>query len=55
MTAVIFALKTRHACRKGERVETGSTHVQSNIYLPSAMTPEAYPRMLGVTPSSAVE
>ncbi|MEO0487543.1 MAG: hypothetical protein AAF092_16690 [Pseudomonadota bacterium] len=50
VTAVIFALKARHAYREGEAPEGGSTNVQVNINLPSAMTPEEYQRMVDVTP-----
>jgi len=50
VTAVIFALKARPAYREGEAPEGGSTNVQVNINLPSAMTPEEYKRMVGVTP-----
>lgn len=41
-TAVIFALKARHAYREGEASEGGSTNVQVNINLPSAKTSEEY-------------
>ena len=40
VTAVIFALKARHAYREGEAPEGGRTNVQVNMNLPSAMTPE---------------
>ena len=50
VTAVIFALMARHAYREGEAPEGGSTNVQVNINLPSAMTPEEYQRMVDVTP-----
>lgn len=53
VTAVIFVLKARHAYREGEAPEGGSTNVQVNINLPSAMTPEEYQRMVDVTPASS--
>lgn len=55
VTAVIFALKARHAYREGEAPEDGSTNVQVNINLPSAMTPEEYQRMVDVTPRDGNE
>lgn len=50
VTAVIFALKARHAYREGEAPEGGITNVQVNINLPSAMAPEEYQRMVDMTP-----
>ncbi len=41
MTAVIFAQKARHAYREGEAPEGGSTNVQVNINLPSAIPPRS--------------
>ena len=49
VTAVVFALKARHAYSEGLAPEGGSTNVQVNINLPSAMTPEEYQRMVDVT------
>lgn len=54
VTAVIFALKARHAYREGEAPEGGGTNVQVNINLPSAMTPEEYQRMVDVTPGGEI-
>ena len=55
VTAVIVALKARHAYRQCECVEGGSTNVQVNINLPSAMTPEEYQRMVHVTPGHGAD
>ncbi len=51
VVAGIFLLKARHGYREGEPLEGGTSNVQVNINLPSAMSPDEYRTMVGVNPN----